>query len=209
MAIVVFGSEGFMGSNFCKKYPSIKMDRKIDNIDFSKFEDNYVVWVAGGFKYDDNQTYYDDIVDFYKFMEGVNKYKPKKVVYASSVSVYGPPSHYMVSKIANEYIASLSPISNLGLRIYNVYGNGQSPKMIVPKLMNEETIPVTTSALDDERDYMHIDDLVKIFYDSLFNDMTGVVDVKTGKNTKLKDLIKIVNKLEKYPFIKLQEGLKL
>lgn len=206
MSIILIGSEGFIGSNFKSKYDCVCMDRKLDNVDYSKMAGNYVVFLGGGYKYDDNSKYYQDIMDFYKFMEAVDKYKPIKVIYPSSVSVYYPISHYGIVKMVYEMIASLSKVKTLGLRIYNVYGKGQNEKFIIHKLLNDKE--VTVFNLKDKRDYLYIDDLVDIIYKNLFNDMVGVVDVKTGKNTSLRKLIKITNKLGYYPFIKLEEGIK-
>lgn len=204
--IILIGSEGFIGSHFKNKYDCICMDRKLNNVDYSKMAGNYVVFLGGGYKYEDNSKYYQDIMDFYLFMDAVNKYKPIKVIYPSSVSVYRELNHYVITKIVYELLAKLSPIPTLGLRIFNVYGKGLSDKMIIPKLLKEEE--VTVWDINEKRDYIYVDDLVDIIYTNLFSDKVGIMDVKTGKMTSVKKLIKTTNKLGKYSFIKLEEGLK-
>jgi len=206
MSIILIGSEGFIGSNFKNKYDCICMDRKLNNVDYSKMAGNYVVFLGGGYKYDDNSKYYQDIMDFYKFMEAVDKYKPIKVIYPSSVSVYYELNHYSIVKMVYELIAKLSHIPTLGLRIFNVYGKGQNEKFVIHKLLNDKE--VTIYDLKDKRDYIYIDDLTDIIYKNLFNDKIGIMDVKTGKMTSLRKLIKATNKVGRYPFIKLEEGLK-
>ncbi|HOK41250.1 MAG TPA: SDR family oxidoreductase [bacterium] len=98
-----------------------------------------------------------NITGFLKLLEAAKEKKIKKIVYASSSSVYGanpvlpkqedlkvePLSPYAVAKITNEYYAKIySRIHNLptiGLRYFNVFGPNQNPKSeysaVIPKFI--------------------------------------------------------------------------
>jgi len=122
-----------------------------------------------------------NIIGFYNIMECCRKYKVKKVIYASSSSVYGnnkklpfsendkigtPLSIYAASKISNELMAHtyshLHGIQTIGLRFFTVYGPWGRPDMAIWKfthaIMKEKPIKVYNYG-DMSRSFTYIDDI--------------------------------------------------
>jgi UDP-glucose 4-epimerase len=113
------------------------------------------------------------------------EYGCKRVVYASSSSIYGdtpqlpktesmsfnPKSPYAISKVTKEMLASvfsdLYGIEVVGLRYFNVYGKKQDPSSdyaaVIPKFitraLKNEPIPIEGDGLQT-RDFSYIDDVV-------------------------------------------------
>ena len=108
----------------------------------------------------------------------------KRLVYASSMSVYGNPpalpvaedaalqplSYYGVSKLASEHVlrlAELDGVATTALRMFNVYGPGQNlanlrqgmASIYLAFLLKKEEVPVT-GALTRFRDFVYIDDIL-------------------------------------------------
>jgi UDP-glucuronate 4-epimerase len=95
-----------------------------------------------------------NIVGFFNIINLVRKHKIKKIIYASSSSVYGnskvlpiledhkkiPESFYAFSKYANEQMAELySKIYNIkfiGLRFFTIFGEWGRPDMLIGKVIS-------------------------------------------------------------------------
>lgn len=137
-----------------------------------------------------------------------------RIVYASSMSVYGdteeekvsetsncaPLSCYGVSKLASEkYLKIFSNKLNfVSLRMFNVYGPGQNllnlkqgmVSIFLAQAFNEGTINVR-GRLDRFRDFIFIDDVVEIWIKASFdkNVINNIFNVGTGKKTKVNELL--------------------
>ena len=158
-------------------------------------------------------------------LEAARRTGVKKVVYASSSSVYGgnekvpfseddpvdhPVSPYAATKKATEVIAHtfhhLYGLDMIGLRFFTVYGPRQRPEMAIHKftrLIDEgQTLPMFGDG-SSRRDYTYIDDIV--------DGVEAAVDRATGyrlynlgesETTSLADLIAMIGKiLDKTPRI--------
>jgi len=95
-----------------------------------------------------------NIVGFFNIIDLARKHKIKKIIYASSSSVYGnskafpilenykkiPESFYAFSKYANEQMAELySKIYNInfiGLRFFTIFGEWGRPDMLIGKVIS-------------------------------------------------------------------------
>jgi UDP-glucuronate 4-epimerase len=132
---------------------------------------------------DDPRLYYDvNINGTYNILEKCSEQKPKKVILASSSSVYGnnkevpfketdnvdhPISPYAATKKMNEIMAynfyHLHQIPICCCRFFTVYGPHQRPEMAIHKFTqmidNNQAIPVYNFG-ECERDYTYIDDIV-------------------------------------------------
>jgi len=147
----------------------------------------------------------------------------KKVVYASSSSIYGdtptlpkkeemtpcPLSPYAVSKLAGEYYGQVfSTVYNLpvvSLRYFNVYGPCQNPlseyAAVIPKFISRvlnDKPPVIYGDGKQTRDFTFIDDVVRANMLAAKGKVTGIFNIAGGKRTTITELAHdVINILEK------------
>lgn len=124
-----------------------------------------------------------NVVGFVNILEACRHYGVKKLLYASSSSVYGnsvevpfstesrvdnPISLYAATKKSNELMAytysHLYGIQTIGLRFFTVYGPWGRPDMAMflftDAILNDRSIKVFNNG-DLSRDFTYIDDVVK------------------------------------------------
>ncbi|MFO7821809.1 MAG: SDR family NAD(P)-dependent oxidoreductase [Lentisphaeria bacterium] len=129
-----------------------------------------------------------NLTGFLSVLEAVRHHGPKRLVYASSSSVYGgntklpfsekdsvdsPVSLYAATKRANELMAHtythLYGIQTVGLRFFTVYGPWGRPDMAMwifaDKIKSGKSIPVYNYG-NMKRDFTFIDDIVTGIYAS-------------------------------------------
>jgi UDP-glucose 4-epimerase len=141
-----------------------------------------------------------------------------RVVYASTVSVYGikpdkavneleslkPESFYGVGKLASEHYLRIYQNYNVNstcMRLFNVYGPGQNLKNLrqgmvsiyLSQMLSNNHIHVKGSS-ERYRDLVYIDDVVDIFIEAIgaVSSYNEIINVGTGVKTTVGDL---VNKL--------------
>jgi UDP-glucuronate 4-epimerase len=145
-----------------------------------------------------------NIVGFVNLLECMRYNDVKKLVYASSSSVYGlndkipfstednvdhPISVYAATKKTNELMAHtyshLFKIQTIGLRFFTVYGPWGRPDMAMflftDAILNDKPIKVFNNG-DLSRDFTYIDDIV-----------TGIVATLVDENSKEKPLYSLYN----------------
>lgn len=148
------------------------------------------------------------------------KHKIKKIVYFSSGgAVYGnvdnnlliteetqfnPVSSYGIIKATTEHYLNLFQ-NNFGLnsiiiRPSNPYGPRQNNTVsqgvistFLRRIFNNEDL-IIYGNLDIKKDYIYIDDLVKITYKLISSETNGAFNVGSGIGTTLKDILEIVTK---------------
>jgi len=129
--------------------------------------------------------YTSNILGYNNLLSSLAKIKVKKIIYASSSSVYGdqkylpvneirpasPKSFYGYSKLANEmtsnFFAKFYKMNILGMRFFSVYGEWGRPDMLVIKYINSQLnnrIFYLNNNGNHLRDFTHINDIVKILY---------------------------------------------
>lgn len=141
----------------------------------------------------------------------------KKVVYASSSSVYGdtqvlpkdesmipnPLSPYAVTKLIGEYYCQvfqrLYNLATVSLRYFNVYGPRQNPDSqyaaVVPKFIDRvrrNESPVIFGDGLQTRDFTYVYDVVKANILGAESDMSGVFNIGKGANNTVNDLAKFI-----------------
>lgn len=141
----------------------------------------------------------------------------KKVIYASSSSVYGdtptlpkvetmathPMSPYAVSKLAGEnYCRAFNLVYGLEtvcLRYFNVFGRKQSAHnqyaAVVPlfiKTIMEGNSPVVFGDGSQTRDFTYIKNVVEANILFAENDATGVFNIACGERHTLNELVRII-----------------
>jgi UDP-glucose 4-epimerase len=140
----------------------------------------------------------------------------RRVVYASSASVYGDPESlpmkedgpvnpltpYCIAKLAGEhlldYYARRSALTWIGLRFFNVYGPGQKPTAyytsvinhFVKRLRNGEP-PIIDGKGEQSMDFVHVHDIARSVVMSLDADpakANKAINIGTGIDTSVADL---------------------
>jgi UDP-glucuronate 4-epimerase len=145
----------------------------------------------------------------------------KKIIYASSSSIYGsrenvpfsetdnvdnPISPYGMTKKINEVMAytyhHLYKIDMIGLRFFTVYGPRQRPDLAIHKftrmIFDSRAIPFYGDG-STERDYTYIDDIIdgivkSVEYINTKNDIYEVFNLGESETTSLKDLVNLLEK---------------
>jgi len=186
---IEFGKE--IRSNTYSNYRFTRMDiqNKKDLIklfDTEKFD--YVIHLAAqaGVRYSiENPDVYiqSNIIGFYNILEACRQSSIKKLLYASSSSVYGnnskipfsiddktdePVSLYAATKKSNELMAHayshLYNLTTIGLRFFTVYGSwgrpDMSPILFANAISQGKTLKVYNNG-DMERDFTHVSDIVE------------------------------------------------
>ena len=169
------------------------------------------------------ETYIDsNILGFLNILECCRNHNIKKLIYASSSSVYGdneiipfketnntdkPISLYAASKKSNELMAytysHLFKFETIGLRFFSVYGSWGRPDMayylFANAIVNDSPINVYNSG-DLYRDFTHIDDVVIGIKSVLFSDSSkkNIYDLFNIGNNKPVVLSEFIVTIEKY-----------
>ena len=145
---------------------------------------------------------------------------PHKLIYLSSLSVYGedvvrqtpvaesdlvnPQSYYGISKFSTErlLLKTFSTFNSnekiLILRPPLVYGQGDKsqgygPTDFVHKALTDETITLWGDG-SEKREFVYIGDVVKIIQEAMFSKAFGVLNFVSGISYSFQDAIKIIEK---------------
>ncbi len=149
--------------------------------------------------------------------------KVKKIVYASSSSVYGDQpslpktegiegnilSPYALTKKINEFHAKLYwdvfKVPNIGLRYFNVFGKRQNPEgeyaAVIPrfimKMMKNES-PIVFGDGEQTRDFTYIDNVIQANVNACFfssKDSFGkAFNIAFGQRVSINKLFNLINK---------------
>ena len=138
----------------------------------------------------------------------------KKLIYASSAAVYGntselirredmcpdPDSIYAVTKLNGEQCCKIfsenKKLKTVSLRYFNVFGPRQDPEsayaaapaVFCNKAIHGQKIKIFGDG-EQSRDFVYIDDVVKVNAFFMENDLEGVYNVATGKTVTINDLV--------------------
>ncbi len=137
----------------------------------------------------------------------------KKVIYASSSSVYGdtptlpkredmkpdPRSPYAVAKLTGEYYCrvfnEIYGLKTVALRYFNVYGPRQDPSSdyaaVIPKFVNRIMAgkgPIIYGDGEQTRDFTFVRDVVQANVRAMESDAAGVFNVAAGQRISVNDL---------------------
>ncbi|WP_313095879.1 NAD-dependent epimerase/dehydratase family protein [Empedobacter sp.] len=161
-----------------------------------------------------------NLVGFLNILECCRNYNVKKLLYASSSSIYGnssdvpfstnqnvdhPISLYAATKKANELMAHayshLYDFQTIGLRFFTVYGPWGRPDMAMflftDAILNHQPLKVFNHG-DLSRDFTYIDDIIqgidKILEDKNTNEKYQLYNIGNSKPVQLMDFIKEIEK---------------
>ncbi len=146
----------------------------------------------------------------------------RRVVLASSGTVYGNQPHqpvseearpnplapYAVSKIAAEYyvftLGALYNIETVALRIFNAYGPGQlippSHPPVVPQFLKQAVGGGSVVVFGDgrqTRDFVYIDDVVRGLIAAMMAPDVNrqIINVGSGKETSINELVRLIGRV--------------
>lgn len=250
--ILVTGGAGFIGSNFCNinkdKYEIIALDNLFlgdeGNLDpdiqfirgdACKAEDldkagpvDYVIHFAGTssapmFMGDDFVwAYTNAIQSFASVLEWARKNEAKKVLYASTSSLYGnnplpltenqqvtPINHYAVTKMTYEHMARCynkvyPQMDIIGFRFMSVYGPNEEAKGKYANLISQfcwdfarKRVPVIYGDGTQTRDFTNVRDVVRGMTLAIETDKklgAEVFNIGTGRATSVNEIAEALEK---------------
>ena len=142
----------------------------------------------------------------------------KKVVYASSSSIYGDSKHipikenserkpinpYGQTKLEDEILAEKygnNGLKVIGLRYFNIFGKGQTGSYagVITQFMrklNENQSPIIFGDGSQIRDFIHVSDIAQANLSAMLSKInSGFFNIGTGIGTKIIDLAKIMTEI--------------
>ena len=165
-----------------------------------------------------NEFVDNNILGFYSLIDVAKKYSIKKIIYASSSSIYGdtkkfplnetqnlmPKNIYALSKKINEEMAEVFSgqynISFIGLRFFTVYGEWGRPDMFMMKYLTSSYDKKNLFYLNNygkhTRDFTYILDACRIISKLVFNKKKikhEIFNICSNNPKKLTDIIKKIN----------------
>lgn len=198
---------------------NIPLVRKITNVDYI-FHQAAVRLVTCQ---NDPRLCHEIMVDgTFNILEAAVIHKVKKVVMASSVSVYGEPSYvpmdeghpynnttvYGAAKIANEHMAKafhhLYGLPIILFRYFNVYGprmdtKGAYTEVLITWLtmINSDKAPAVHGNGSQSLDFVYVGDVARANILAAKSDVPfGIYNIGTGKTTSLKNLLEMILRIK-------------
>jgi len=174
----------------------------------------------------DPKTTIDIIVDgTVNVLKSCVKTNVKNLIFSSSAAVYGnslntllsensqlsPLSSYGASKLVAEYnlqtFSKLFGLNSISLRLFNVYGNGQSSEAgVIRKFLKNISKELPLEIFGDgtqTRDFVHISDVIEAFYCAIRNieaKRGEVYNIGSGSATSINELaLLLISSKEKDP----------
>jgi UDP-glucuronate 4-epimerase len=233
--ILVTGCSGFIGKRLCeflldKNYQVVGIDKNdcdLKNVNFSFIKQDLIYFfdcpkvdhiihlaAKAGVKDSINnpiEYYLNNIQSFENIINISKKLNIKKLLFASSSSIYGdninqaefenkfmPMSPYAITKCINEYQADTARknynLSIVSLRFFNVYGPNIRADMagyiFMEKILNNQ--PITIFGKNVKRDFTYIDDVVNSIYLILINGKNKCYNIGKSNPDNLIDYIKFI-----------------
>ena len=151
-----------------------------------------------------------------RLLEALRAMPVRKLLFASSSSVYGdaetypsseamrpqPVSPYGVTKLAAEHLCELYRVNfgvpTASLRLFTVYGPRQRPDMAFARLVRAAIRGEKFELYGDgeqTRDFTFVSDVVKAMQDAASSDWCGVANIGGGSRTSMNQVIDLVERL--------------
>jgi UDP-glucose 4-epimerase len=210
-----------------KFYAATRGDFEYTDIDtirafFEGKDITHVFHLAGAINISDSTAIFDtNIAGLYNLLTICKENRVKHFCFASGNNVYGiykdssyneedyiytdNSNYYGLSKYVGELLIKDFCLSNgmdfACVRISDIYGprqkHGNLIKSIVKNVLNRNSISLYGDGLR-ERDYIYITDVVEGLLFISKNSISGIVNLGTGKGTKVKEIVSIANELSNY-----------
>lgn len=151
-----------------------------------------------------------------RLLEAARAARPRRLVYASSSSVYGdaeayptpetvrprPVSPYGVTKLAAEHLCELYRtcfgVATVSLRLFSVYGPRQRPDMAFARLVAaafEGTAFPLHGDGEQVRDFTYVADVVAALRQAARSPWSGVANIGGGEPVTMNEAIEVVSAL--------------
>lgn len=155
----------------------------------------------------------------YNVFRAAHEEKVKKVVFASSASVYGNPDYvpmdeqhplkpitpYCISKIAGENMLRMKGLDNirhLTYRYFNIYGLKQSTDAyytsVIISFVKRAHAGLSPRIIGDggqSMDFVNVADVVDVDISGIESDVEGeIINIGSGKSTSIKELAHVILK---------------
>lgn len=151
-----------------------------------------------------------------RLLEAARDHPLRKLVYASSSSVYGdaetyptvetlrprPVSPYGVTKLAAEHLCELyrgtAGVPTASLRLFTVYGPRQRPDMAFRRLIDAAVTGGQFLLYGDgqqTRDFTYVADVVQAMRAAAVSSWTGVANIGGGATTSMRDVVDLVSEI--------------
>jgi len=236
MTIIILGGSGFIGKSLIKRIKKENFSYKLlihknmiecdscfyGNITNKKtleknIEDGDIIINLIG---QENKNMFDEnIKGSYNILNSVIKKKNIKIIFISSILVYGqsiknkssekdvpmPISDYGVIKLLTENIyQTYNKLFNVDitiLRFSNIYGVKKESGIIVKCLQaikNQKPIIINQNG-EQTRDFLHVDDAVEAIMLVIKKQISGfeIFNISSGKGIQIKNIVKLVEKFSK------------
>lgn len=148
----------------------------------------------------------------------LNNHNPKKIIIASSATVYGnqnkeildealcpkPANHYGASKYSMECLVSnyFDKLNIIITRPFNYTGVGQSDSFLIPKIVNhykQNKQSIKLGNLDVVREFNDITFVCDVYYKMLNSSITAdTFNICSQRGIKLIDVISMMNEIANY-----------
>ena len=217
----------------------ISDDNTIRNI-FKERKPQIIINLAAqaGVRYslENPKKYIDTNVNgFYNILENMRKNNIKKIIYASSSSVYGNSKNFPLNEkmhtskqislygstkkyneILAHYYFDMFKISSYGLRFFTAYGPWGRPDMSIFKFNKNILLGKKIEVYNHGkhlRDFTFVDDIISCVFrlsKKIKNKEYKIINIAGGKTVKLMKLINLIeknlNKKAKIKFLSIQKG---
>lgn len=189
--IFLTGSKGFIGKHL---YEAIKHDYDVICGGYNElppFGVDYIIHLAAVTTTTDTflpELYENNIVYAKQIMS-----IPTRIIYASSTSAAELTNPYSYTKRYIEHLGT--SVNSVGLRFFNVYGNGNN-KGIVKKAIEcvKSGEGITIAGGSQMRDFIYIDDVVKAIIDNL-DSPEKIIDIGTGHPVNIEEALGIIEEV--------------
>ncbi len=106
---------------------------------------------------------------------------------------------YNISKAMGESLCVASKMDNVRIaRLSNVSGNNFNSELFLPDVIRNAITKnkiTVFSSLESEKDYVYIDDVVKLLYRITISGKEKIYNVASGQNTKARNLVTKISQL--------------
>ena len=231
--VLITGINGFTGRHLKKhlnKYGFESIGLKGDILDkesvfcqVSKIKPNYIIHLAGisfAENKDIQSMYSININGTLNILDAIKstKYAVKKIILASSASVYGdtiqtnvnentapkPLNHYGCSKLSMEFLSKnyFSELPIIITRPFNYTGLYHDKIFLIPKIVDayrDNTLKLELGNLNISREFNDVRDIVNIYRLLLDTEQSSdIINICSGNSIKLQKLISLMNDISKY-----------
>ncbi len=246
MRIIITGGAGFIGSNLANSLAKSNEVFVLDDLSFGqksnldgnseliicdvrnipdylyKLDPDYIIHLAAKSSapmfYEEPMKGADvNVNGFIRIMEFAKDAGVKKVVYASTSSLYSrtkpphkedieliPGSFYELSKLANEHTAriydELHGVKSVGLRFFSVYGPNELHKKQYANiatqflwLMRKNQRPTIYGDGKQTRDFVYVTDIMDGITRAMKSNFNGILNLGSGKSYSFNDVVGLLN----------------